>query len=103
VDPRNHRRPEMRVSHPSDEKYDWTFTFHGDGAFYYAVAHTYAEAMEKVREMKPGNLIPKMVRQEKASSGRIIYLHPKEPQVDTDEENYLTSGWSGRDGGRDDS
>ncbi len=88
------------MSPPSDEKYDWTFSFHGDGALYSVVAHTYEEAMEKVREMKPGDLIPKMVSQGKVSSGQIIYQHPKEPQVDTDEENYLTSGWSGREEGK---
>lgn len=91
------------MSPPSDEKYDWTFSFHGDGALYSVLANTYEEAMDKVREMKPGDHIPKMIAQDKALSGQIIYQHPKEPQVDTDEENYLTSGWSGRDGGRDDS
>jgi len=91
------------VSPPSDEKYHWSFTFHGDGALYSVFAHTYEEAIDKVREMKPGDHIPKMVAQDKALSGQIIYQHPKEPQVDTDEENYLTSGWSGRNGGRDDS
>jgi len=92
----------MRVSPPSDEIYDWTFIFHGDGALYSVVSKTYEEALEKVREMKPGDHIPKMVAQDNALSSQIIYVHPKEPQVDTDEENYLTSGWSGR-GGRDDS
>ena len=92
------------MSPRSNEKYDWAFAFHGDGALYSVRANTYGEAMDKVREMKPGDLIPKMVSQSKVLIGKIIYEHATtEQQVDTDEENYLTSGWSGRDGGRDDS